>query len=131
MAKVRIRVLVVEQDDVNAIAARGILEKLGCLVDVASNGFDAVQHFRDSVYDLILMEWQLPVMDGVEATARIRTTSRGKITPIIGTTIERSRSECLQSGMNDSMPKPFLFEKMRQVLLRWTAWTGLPDPCKA
>ena len=133
MSKVRIRVLVAEDDEVNARAARTILEKLGCSVDVASNGMEAVEHFRDRVYDLIMMDWQMPIMNGIEATALIRATPRGKITPIIGTTADKSRTECLQVGMNDVVPKPFLFKSMRHTLLRWTAWTGMPspDPCQA
>jgi CheY-like chemotaxis protein len=129
----KIRVLVAEDDEVNALAARKILEQLGCLVDVATDGSAAVERFRDRDYDLILMDAQMPIMNGIEATACIRAMPGGQATPIVGTTSGKSHAECLEGGMNEVVPKPFLFEKMRYVLARWTGWTGLPasKPCQA
>jgi len=129
----KIRVLVAEDDTANALAARKILEQLGCAVDVAAHGKQAVELFRDRDYDLILMDSQMPVMNGLEATIRIRAMPGGPSTPIVGTTSLPSNADCVAAGMNDVVPKPFLFDKMRQVLVRWTAWTGLPkaDPCQA
>lgn len=129
----KIRVLVAEDDEVNAKAARTILEQLGCFVDIATDGMQAVEHFRDRDYDLILMDWQMPRMDGIEATARIRTMPGGQATPIVGTTAGKAHAECLKGGMNDVVPKPFLFDKLRYVLSRWTRWTGAPEPgsCQA
>ena len=133
MSSNKIRVLVAEDDEVSAKAARIMLEQLGCSVDVATDGAQAVEHFRGRDYDLILMDWQMPLMDGLEATARIRAMPRGQFTVIVGTTAEKSHTECLKSGMNDVVPKPFLFEKMRYVLSRWTGWTAAPTPgpCQA
>jgi CheY-like chemotaxis protein len=110
-----------------------MLERLACSVEMADNGAKAVECFRRNEYDLVLMGWQLPVMDGFEATARIRTMLRGKGTPIIGTTAGRDRAECLAAGMNDLMPKPFQIEKLRLILLRWTSWPGIKEngDCKA
>ena len=122
----KIRVLVAEDDEVNALAARTMLEQLGCSVDVATDGTQAVEHFRNHDYDLILMDWQMPVMDGIEATARIRAMPGGPATPIVGTTAAKAPAECMKGGMNEVVPKPFLFEKMRYVLSRWTRWTGAP-----
>jgi CheY-like chemotaxis protein len=122
----KIRVLVAEDDEVNARAARTMLEQLGCSVDIATNGTQAVEHFRNLDYDLILMDWQMPLMDGIEATARIRAMPGGQATPIVGTTATKAHAECLKGGMNEVVPKPFLFEKMRYVLSRWTRWTGAP-----
>jgi len=129
----KIRVLVAEDDEVNAKAARAMLEQLGCFVDIAADGMEAVMHFRERDYDLILMDSQMPVMDGLEATARIRSMPGGQATPIVGTTAGKAHEECLQGGMNDVVPKPFLFDKMKYVLSRWTSWTGAPasDPCGA
>jgi two-component system sensor histidine kinase/response regulator len=129
----KIRVLVAEDDEVNAKAARTMLEQLGCSVDVATNGTEAVDHFRERDYDLILMDWQMPLMNGIEATARIRSMPGGIGTPIVGTTAGKAHEECLKGGMNDVVPKPFLFDKMRYVLSRWTRWTGAPisGPCQA
>ena len=118
----KIRVLVAEDDEVNAKAARMMLEQLGCSVDIATDGTQAVEHFRDRDYDLILMDWQMPLMNGIEATARIRTLPGGHATPIIGTTTGKSHEECLKGGMNEVVPKPFLFDKMKYVLSRWTGW---------
>ena len=129
----KIRVLVAEDDEVNAKAARMMLEQLGCLVDVATDGTKAVDHFRERDYDLILMDWQMPLMNGVEATAHIRTMPGGAGTPIIGTTSGKAHDECLKAGMNAVVPKPFLMDKMRSVLSQWTSWTPAPrrDCCKA
>lgn len=115
--------LVVEDDEISAKAVRVMLKRLGCSVEIAGDGAKAVDNFRHHRYDLILMGWQLPVMDGFEATARIRALPRGQATPIIGTTAGRDRAECLSAGMNDLMPKPFRIEKLRLVLTRWTSWT--------
>jgi CheY-like chemotaxis protein len=120
-----IRVLVVEDDEVSAKAVRVMLERLACSVEIAEDGAEALECFRRRQYDLVLMGWQLSVMDGFEATARIRTMLHGKGTPIIGTTAGRDRAECLAAGMNDLMPKPFQIEKLRLILLRWTSWPGI------
>lgn len=126
MSIAKIRVLVAEDDEVSAKAARRMLERLGCTVDAVSDGAEAVDFFRNYSYDLILMDGHMPGMDGIEATARIRLLPRGEATPIIGTTSGRGHAEYLNAGMNEIIPKPFLLEKMRYVLARWTRWTGLP-----
>ena len=118
-----IHVLVVEDDEISAKAVHTMLERLGCSVEIAGDGAQAIESFRQRSYDLILMGWQMPVMDGFEATARIRAMPRGQATPIIGTTPARDRAECISAGMNDLMPKPFGLEKLRLVLSRWTAWS--------
>jgi CheY-like chemotaxis protein len=124
----KIRVLLAEDDETNAKAARMILEQLGCAVDMAKDGAKAVAHFLVSDYDLILMDAQMPNMNGIEATTRIRSMPGGQTIPIVGTTAGESHLECLQSGMNEIVPKPFLLEKMRYVLARWTNWTAGPKP---
>jgi len=121
----KVRVLVAEDDEVSGKAARTMLERLGCSVDVVADGSDAVQLFRKQDYDLILMDGHMPSMSGIEATALIRALPGGEATPIIGTTSGRSHQEYLQSGMNEVVPKPFLLENMRYILSRWTRWTGL------
>jgi CheY-like chemotaxis protein len=128
MSTKRIRVLVAEDDEASARVARTILERLGCLVDLASNGKQALEYFRQHAYDLVLMDWQMPVMDGIEATARIRSMPRGKITPIVGTTSHTTYDECLAVGMNDVVPKPFVTEKLLSLLTRWTGWPLNREP---
>ena len=71
MSTKTIRVLVAEDDAANARVARTMLERLGCTVHVAGNGAEAIKLFGEGEYELILMDWQMPVMDGFEATARI------------------------------------------------------------
>ena len=124
-----IHVLVVEDDEISARAVSTMLKRLGCAVDVAGDGAKAIDCFRQRNYALFLMGWQMPVMDGFEATARIRSMPRGQGTPIVGTTPARDRAECIAAGMNDLMPKPFGLEKLRLVLSRWTTWSG--ETCEA
>lgn len=118
------RILVVEDDEVNAQVARTILERMGFEVDVAPDGSQAVEYFEHRPYNLIFMDWQMPVMDGPEATARIRLKPGGEAIPIIATTASRDRAECLMAGMNDVVPKPYRAEKLKLVLRRWTNWNG-------
>jgi CheY-like chemotaxis protein len=122
LSKIKIHVLVVEDDEISAPLACTMLERLGCQVSVAINGAEAVERFSQNEYDLILMDWQMPVMDGVEATARIRELRRGHVTPIVGTSARAGRLECLAAGMNDLIPKPFVLENMRLALSKWTHW---------
>ena|SRR5579862_6144051 len=123
-----IHVLLVEDDEISAQAARTMLERLGCKVDTVSTGGDAIEMFRNETYDLILMDWQMPQMDGLETTARIRRMPQGRVTPIVGTTASMSRLECLAAGMNDVMPKPFLFTTLKMGLTKWTLWE---ENCKS
>ena len=118
----KINVLIVEDDEISASVACTMLQRLGCRVTLANNGAEAVEYFRHNEYDVILMDWQMPVMDGIEATARIRTMPSGLITPIVGTSQRAGRIECLAAGMNDLMPKPFLLERLRDMLTKWTHW---------
>jgi CheY-like chemotaxis protein len=118
----RIEVLVVENDEVNAQVARTMLERLGCRVDTAENGAEAVERFGKATYDIIFMAWQMPLMDGLEATARIRSLGHGRVTPIVGTSARVGRLECLAAGMNDLMPKPFRIENLKIELAKWTRW---------
>jgi CheY-like chemotaxis protein len=118
----KIQVLVVEDDEVNAQVARTMLERLGCRVDLAAHGAKAIELFAKEAYDLIFMAWQLPIMDGLEATARIRSMPRGQMVPIVGTSARIGRLECLAAGMNDLMPKPFRLEGLKLELSKWTLW---------
>jgi two-component system sensor histidine kinase/response regulator len=114
-----LRILIAEDDDPNAEVARSIFRKLGIDVDVAWNGAQAVEFFRDKPYNLIFMDVQMPIMDGLEATVRIRALPRGGETPIIGTSAGVDKSVCLAVGMNDVMPKPFQVDKVQAVLELW------------
>jgi len=120
-------ILLVEDNEVNQMLAVAMLTKAGHSVDIAGNGLEAIEAFRDGEYGLILMDMQMPQMDGLEATRHIRELGgwAGEV-PILAMTanaMEGDRERCLQAGMNDYLAKPVnrgeLFEKI-------THWTGYP-----
>lgn len=114
------RVLLVEDNAVNRKVAQRLLEKLGITVECACNGSEAVEKAATNTYDLILMDCQMPEMDGYEATRRLR--AQGVQTPIVALTanaIEGDREKCLACGMNDYLSKPLRAEALRATLLRW------------
>ena len=116
-----IRVLVAEDNIVNQKVASKLLEKFGCRVDVAANGEEAVRMAEDLPYALILMDCQMPEMDGYEATAAIRKME--KDTPIIALTanaMEGDREKCLAAGMDDYLPKPINPEALNEMLDKWS-----------
>jgi CheY-like chemotaxis protein len=116
-------VLVAEDNAVNRDVARGLLETLGCQVDVASDGAEAVEACAQVEYDLVLMDCQMPHLDGYEATRRIRAhEGSGRRTPVIGLTasaMKGDRERCLAAGMDDYLPKPVRPGDLEAVLHRW------------
>jgi signal transduction histidine kinase/CheY-like chemotaxis protein/HPt (histidine-containing phosphotransfer) domain-containing protein len=118
------RVLLVEDNPVNLEVAVGILESFGCKVETATNGLEALDHYANGEYGLIFMDCQMPEMDGFEATAEIRKqeAKSDRRTPIVALTasaIEGDREQCLASGMDDYVPKPFTTDQMRSALVTW------------
>jgi PAS domain S-box-containing protein len=114
------RILLAEDNPVNQRLGQHLLEGLGCTVDIAANGAEAVRRTVDTDYQLIFMDCQMPEVDGFEAAARIR--ARGTETPIIALTasaLEETRRACLQVGMNDYMTKPVDPDLWRETLKRW------------
>ncbi|MCC5839524.1 MAG: PAS domain S-box protein [Opitutales bacterium] len=105
-------VLVVEDNATNRRVVCGLLKNLGLKVSTSNNGEAAVRQAAETRFDLILMDLQMPRMNGLEATRALRTASAGKTpptVPIIGLTaraMEQDRAECLKAGMNDHLPKP-------------------------
>ena len=124
MAMPKSKVLVVEDNQVNQQVAKGRLEKLGYEVAIADNGAVAVELFQGQNFDLIFMDCQMPVLDGFQATRRIRQheqRSSGHV-PIIAMTahaMSGDRDQCIQAGMDDYMAKPFKTEELKLVLQRW------------
>jgi two-component system, sensor histidine kinase and response regulator len=120
-----INVLLTEDNDVNCEIGVAILSSFGCRVDVAKNGAEAVVAARQKQYDLILMDCQMPVMDGFEATMTIRATEKSagvtKPIPIIAVTANAlvgDREACLAAGMTDYLAKPILRKTLAAVIER-------------
>jgi len=123
------RILVVEDNLINQDVATGILENNGCSVVTAPNGQSAVQLFMTQQFDLILMDCEMPVMDGFDATKRIREIERLRNSdaeplrlPIVALTahaLAEVRERCLEAGMDDFLVKPFDEQQMTAMLGRW------------
>jgi signal transduction histidine kinase/CheY-like chemotaxis protein len=122
-ARTRPRVLVAEDNVVNQKVAVRMLEKLGCRVDVVSDGREAVDAVRSFDYEMVFMDCQMPVMDGLEATEKIRALGvRGEL-PIVAMTanaLQGDRDRCLDAGMNDYVAKPVRPDALAKVVSRWT-----------
>jgi CheY-like chemotaxis protein len=115
------RILVVEDNPTNQKVIVLRLEKLGCVVEVANNGLEAVHAAGITAFDVILMDCQMPVLDGFEATSRIRTESK-RHTPIIALTanaMDGERERCLHAGMDDYLSKPVRADELLKKLEHW------------
>jgi len=116
------RVLLVEDNPVNRRVATGLLEKIGCEVATAENGRLALECLEQASFDLILMDVQMPEMDGFEATSRIRADDRLRRLPVIAMTahaMEGDRERCLAAGMDDYISKPVKPSGLHDIILRW------------
>ena len=116
------RVLLVEDNEINQEVALGQLEDAEVEVDVADNGEIAVNMVRSKDYDIVLMDMQMPVMDGIEATRIIRADSRFDQLPIVAMTanaMAADRDRCLEVGMNDHIAKPIDPDQLLGALSRW------------
>jgi two-component system sensor histidine kinase/response regulator len=117
-----LRVLLVEDDPVNQQVTVELLEDAGILASVASNGMEALQQLNRRLFDLVLMDLQMPVMDGYEATRRIREEERFAALPVIAMTaraMAEEKQKCFDVGMNDHIVKPLEVTKFYQTLQLW------------
>jgi PAS domain S-box-containing protein len=116
------RVLLVEDNDINRLYAKSILQQWNCSVDIAENGLVAIEKIKYNVYDVVLMDVQMPVMDGYEATRAIRLMdSHMRNAPIVALTANATKTDiekCLSSGMNDYLPKPFTPDDLYRKIFR-------------
>src|SRR5262249_50450172 len=123
MAKTRgTRVLLVEDNEINQEVALGQLEDAEAEVDVAENGEIAVRMVKEKDYDLVFMDMQMPVMDGMEAKKLIRRDLRLETLPITAmpaNAMAADRVGCLEPGMNDNTAKPIAPDNLFKFLLRW------------
>jgi PAS domain S-box-containing protein len=118
------KILVAEDNEINRQVAKELLEKVGLIVTVANNGKSAVKAAAEAHYDLVLMDIQMPEMDGFEATRHIRTNSKAGIEdlPIIATTAHAmtgDREKSLEAGLNDYLSKPIDPDRLYSALLKW------------
>lgn len=125
-------VLVAEDNPVNQELARYALEGLGCRTHIVANGEEAVAAFARERFDVILMDCQMPRLDGYAATEQIRAVERqrgGRRTPIIALTanaIDGDRERCMTAQMNDYLSKPFTLAELGEVLVKWLPTTRTP-----
>ncbi len=119
------RVLIVEDNRINQQVALGMLERLGCEVEIAETGKEALEAVSRKTYDMVLMDCQMPEMDGYEATRRIRLMENNeRHQPIVAMTadVQAGASEqCIEAGMDDYLPKPVRLNSLNEKLCRWTA----------
>ncbi|MBF0162012.1 MAG: response regulator [Magnetococcales bacterium] len=123
------RILLVEDNAINQQVATEILQRAGLLVESAHNGLEALRMLNEATYDAVLMDLQMPEMDGLTATRRLRQEARFQKLPIIAMTAhatEEERDKCLAAGMNAHLTKPIQPEKLYATLLRWIGVIAQP-----
>ena len=116
------KILVVEDNAVNQKMVLRMLEKFGYAAELAENGLEAVEISQTQPFDLVLMDVQMPIMDGLEATRVIRKRNRALprfIVALTASTLKGDRERCLQSGMDDFLSKPFRKNELEQLLLNY------------
>ena len=128
-----VHILLVEDNAANMRVTKALLEILGCVVTPAYNGLAAVEEYRNGTFDLVLMDCQMPEMDGYEATRTIRQleTVQGRRTPIVALTAHAmagSREASLEAGMDDQLTKPLTMAALTAKLVEWLAGAKSAQP---
>jgi CheY-like chemotaxis protein len=121
-----VKVLLVEDNPINALLARALLTREGCIVEHAQSGYEALAAIQTTVFDIIVMDMRMPGLSGEETARQLRAA--GVAAPIVALTanaFEDDRHACLAAGMNDFLVKPLSPDALRAVLMTWTApgWT--------
>ena len=131
LPRIRARVLLAEDNGVNQVVARNMLKSLGCSFDIVPNGAEALSALASARYDLVLMDCQMPVMDGYAATRAIRECEAGTDAPtrmpvvaLTANALVGDAEQCLESGMDDHLAKPYTRKQLAEILMRW-----LPTEC--
>ncbi|MBF8748356.1 hybrid sensor histidine kinase/response regulator [Pseudomonas monteilii] len=123
----RARVLLVEDNPVNQLVAKGMLAKLGCQVQLATQGAEALELLEQDEFDMVLMDCNMPVMDGYEASRQIRRSGRWPDLPIVALTanaMPEERERCRAAGMDDYLAKPFRREELLALIDHWVPLNG-------
>jgi CheY-like chemotaxis protein len=116
------RILIADDEPINRLLIRDLFEKFKPQLDEAENGAEAVELVTKNEYDLILMDMQMPVMNGLEATHQIRLLDYGKKLPILaltGNAFVENMNECLDAGMNDFIAKPYKLDLLFETILKY------------
>jgi len=127
------RILIADDSSTNQTLALAQLEALGYRAGTAANGAEAVEALRQGGYDLVLMDCEMPLMDGYEATRRIRESGNPRV-PVIAVTAYASpddRHRCIRVGMDDVLSKPVDLQRLTEVLAKWLPGHDLPDAVPA
>ena len=126
MEKKNFKILVAEDNMVNQLVARKMLNKLGYRTDIVDNGVKAVKAIQETAYDLVFMDIQMPEMDGITATRKIRrqgiendSVSKLTIIAMTANVLGKDKEDCLKAGMDDYLPKPITPESLSKVLEKW------------
>ncbi len=121
------RVLLAEDNPTSRMVTEALLRKLSCQVDIAIDGREAIEKARNGTYDLVLMDCYMPLMDGFQATRRIRQHKGEQELPVVALTAsvtDEDRARCLESGMNDAIHKPVRMSLLAKAIERWVPVGG-------
>lgn len=130
-----VQVLLVEDNLVNQKVAKQILTRLGAIVSVAGNGLEALQKLNCGRFDLVLMDCQMPIMDGYQATAKIRDSGKPwNCIPVVAMTanaMQGDRDLCMAAGMDDYIAKPVRLQELAALLAKWSGPDAQVHPSRA
>ena len=123
MTDARPRILMAEDNPINQRVGKLILQKEGFEVDLVADGNEALEAHRNNPYDLILMDCQMPTMDGLEASRQIRSLDQPQpiIVAVTANALVGERERCLNAGMDDYLSKPFQAEQLVTLVKKWIA----------
>lgn len=120
----KIKILLAEDNKVNQIVAKKCIQKFGFSLDIVENGLEAIEKIRNNDYDLVLMDVNMPVMNGLDATVYIRQNLEGKsnikVAAMTASVLDKDIKLCFDSGMNDFISKPFIPEQLYETIVRLT-----------
>ncbi|RYF71211.1 MAG: response regulator, partial [Cytophagaceae bacterium] len=122
------RILVADDNEMNRLVASTVLSNYGAIIEEAHNGLDALEKLQDQPFDVVLMDVQMPVMDGIEATRTIRSSISDQI-PVIALTafaVKGDSEKFIAAGMSDYLSKPFDEEQLLAVVAKWLAKRQAP-----